>query len=73
MDQDGDTAELVGANIQRHRKQAGLTQEALSEKAGLSTAYISQVECGFRCISLRRLRRVARALQVPAGELLHGM
>lgn len=47
------------ANI---RKSRGLTQKQLSEMSGLSTATISNIECGENSYTLRSLIRYAEAL-----------
>ena len=44
------------------RKEAGLTQEELSEKTGISQADISRLENGSRNPSLALLQRIADAL-----------
>ena len=44
------------------RKEAGLTQEVLSEKTGISQADISRLENGSRNPSLALLQRIADAL-----------
>ena len=37
-------AVLVGRNIQRLRKNAGMTQAQLAEKINISTAFVSRIE-----------------------------
>ncbi len=59
----------VGSAIRRHRKQGGLTQEALAEHAGLSTYFVGTVERGQAALSLRSLADIAEALDVPLGDL----
>ncbi|MDE6455031.1 MAG: helix-turn-helix domain-containing protein, partial [Dysosmobacter sp.] len=39
-------AVLVGRNIQRFRKDAGMTQAQLAEKINVSTAFVSRMERG---------------------------
>jgi transcriptional regulator with XRE-family HTH domain len=57
--------------IKKLREAQGLTQEQLAKKAGLSQAYLSQLEAGDKKHpSLPALKRLARALGVPVGELL---
>lgn len=45
MDKDTLT-EIIGRNITKYRKQAGMTQAQLAELIGVSTAFISRVERG---------------------------
>lgn len=53
------------------RKGKGLNQVELAKKAGVTTAYVSQLEGGQkRNPSLDVLKRLAKALGVPVTELL---
>jgi transcriptional regulator with XRE-family HTH domain len=52
------------------RESRALTQEALARKAGMSRAYLARLEMGRHDPPLSRLRKLARALGVPVGELL---
>ena len=64
---------LVGLadNIRRERKQAGLTQRALAERAGLTELTIIKIERGQeRNPKLRTIRRLARALEVSYDRLI---
>lgn len=61
-----------GGRIRFLRQQAGLSQERLAAKAGLHTTYISGVERGIYNVSLENITRLAKALEVPAGELFGG-
>ena len=61
----------VGKNILAFRKQAGMTQEQLSEKADLHCTYLSDVERGVENISLDSLARIAKALKVKLSELVN--
>jgi transcriptional regulator with XRE-family HTH domain len=57
--------------IKKLREQQDMTQEALAKKAGMTQGYIAQLERGLRKNpSLPALRKLARALGVPVGELL---
>ncbi|MDP3727573.1 MAG: helix-turn-helix transcriptional regulator [bacterium] len=51
------------------RKQQGLSQERLGEKARLSGKFIGEVEREEKSISIDSLWRVAGALEVPLTEL----
>lgn len=63
------TPNLVGANIRRYRKRAGLSQEALAEKLDLSLNFIGQVERGSRAPSFSSLGRIAQVLKVEIQDL----
>ncbi len=57
--------------IRKLREERGLSQKALAERAGVTDAYITMIEKGKRKNpSLAILKRLARALGVPVGELL---
>ncbi|GEM_PF-1217124 len=63
---------MFGAYLRALRRRAGISQEALAEEAGISSAYISQLESGQRNPpSPHVLRQMAAALGVPYLALLH--
>ena len=58
-----------GALLKSYRQTAGLTQEALAERAGLSADAISTLERGLRLAPRRdTVRLLADALQLSAGD-----
>lgn len=57
-------------DIQRIRKEKGLTQAELAKKAGLSEIAIRKYENGDRKPKIETLRCIATALGVPLYELL---
>ena len=61
---------ILGQKIRAFRKQAGLSQEQLAEKADLSYKYVGEVERGCVNISLDSLVRIAKALRVALRQLL---
>lgn len=61
---------LVGKNVRRLRAAAGLTQEALAEKTGLSSVYISEIERGRRNPSIIVMADIAHALGADVRDLL---
>ncbi len=58
-----------GASVRRRRKKLGLTIAALAERARVSVNWISEIERG-RAPSFAVLIALAKALEIPAGELL---
>jgi transcriptional regulator with XRE-family HTH domain len=60
----------VAANVRRLRKAQGLTQESLSEKAGLGPVHLRSIERGVENVTLATLVAMADALGVPPGQLL---
>lgn len=59
-----------GAVIQRKRLAADLSQEALSEKAGLHRTYVGLLERGKRMPSILVAKQLAEALGTTMSELL---
>ena len=66
----GKHREIVGRNIRAYRTEAGLTLEKLAEKADLSWPYLSEIERGRENISLDKLARLAKALNVTLSRLV---
>jgi len=60
----------LGKRIREARKQAGLTQEELAERIGVSRTAISRFELGEIEPSLRNLAAMAGELNVSADRLL---
>ena len=58
------TINLIRTNIKKYRNAARLTQEQLSEKAGVSCDYLSEIERGKKNPSLKRLLLIADALGI---------
>jgi transcriptional regulator with XRE-family HTH domain len=63
----------VGETIRTYRKQRGLTQEKLAEKADLHHNFIGEVERGNMEISLGSLLKIAKALGVKVRDLVAGL
>lgn len=60
----------LSSNIQRIRKEQGVSQEKLALKADVDRSYMSQIE---RCLanpSIDALLRISNALEVAPSELL---
>ncbi len=55
----------VGKRIQECRQKAGLTQEQLSEKSGISQKHISRIEQGYHDTRFTMIYKIAKALNVP--------
>jgi transcriptional regulator with XRE-family HTH domain len=60
----------IAANIRRHRQRRALTQDALSELAGVDLRYLQQIESGRQKMSIEALLDIANALEVPPANLL---
>src|SRR5438034_3936607 len=59
----------LGALLRRLRESREWSLADIARPAGISTAYLSEVERGQKDISTERLLTVARALDVTVGEL----
>lgn len=64
-----DEAKRLGTRIKEVRRSRGLTQEKLSEKAGISTRYLSRLEVGKQNPSIDTLVKIAKALTIEVWEL----
>ena len=51
------------------REYRGLTQEALASQAGISKAYVSQIESGKRQGAIKTLQAIARVLALSLDDL----
>lgn len=60
----------VGERIRVARNRRKITQEKLSEIAGLSQNFISQLESGRKTPSLFTILKISRALSVTLSRLL---
>jgi transcriptional regulator with XRE-family HTH domain len=60
----------VGAKIRRMRRQQGLTQAVLAQRARLSTGYVSLIERGLANPRLETVAALADALEASPVELL---
>lgn len=56
------TASLVGQEVRRARKAAGLTQAEVADRLATSPTYITNVEAGRLNLTLGQLTRIASAL-----------
>ena len=65
-----DMRQRVGKNVKKFRKERGLSQEGLAFDSDLHRTYISGVERGIRNPTVVVLDKIAKALKVPAAELL---
>jgi transcriptional regulator with XRE-family HTH domain len=66
------TAEF-GRRVRARRNELGLSQEALADVARLHWTFVGQVERGRRNLTLHNILKLAAALQVDPGELVHGI
>ncbi len=60
----------LGRAVRRLRRAAGYSQESFADKCKLHRTYMGSVERGETNISLDNLERIAKALNLSAGQLL---
>ena len=60
----------LGAAIREHRRELGLAQDVLAERAGVNRTYLSDVEAGKRNVALLNIEKIARALNLEPWQLL---
>lgn len=59
--------------LRRYRDAAGLSQQELVDIIGVSKGFYSSLESGRRAPNLDMLAKIAKALNVRAGEMLDAM
>lgn len=62
--------DVLAENLRRLRVDAGLSQEALADMAGIDRTYVSAIERARYSASLDVIERLAVALRIDASELL---
>ncbi|PZU06730.1 helix-turn-helix transcriptional regulator [Sphingomonas sp.] len=65
-----DLKDILAANLRRVRQQAGLSQEDLADRAGLSVRYVGSIERARVSASVTVLGRIAAALKVEPTALI---
>jgi transcriptional regulator with XRE-family HTH domain len=63
--------ELIGARIKELRRSKGMSQEALAEKTGISSKYISSIERGKENPTLDTFIKLADALNIELSEVFN--
>lgn len=58
------TRDRIGLRIMALRKMAGLTQEQLSERAGLQRSHIAKIERGKYAVTFETIQAIAEALDM---------
>lgn len=61
---------IFGNNVQKYRKERGISQEKLAELAGVHRTYIGMIERAEKNITLRNMEKIAKALDVEIKDLL---
>ena len=61
---------MIGDELRKARKEAGLSQEDLASQAGLHRTYISLLERGLRSPTVDVLLRLCAAMGVSASKII---
>ena len=64
-----DTWLAIGLNILHYRKEQGMTQMQLADKADISKNYIQRIETATSSCTLDTLMDIANALNIPLKKL----
>ncbi len=59
-----------GQMVRDQRKKLGLSQEKLAELADVHRTYVGMIERGEKNITLLNIEKFAKALKIPAKQLL---
>ena len=65
-----DVGRSLGPMIRRTRKRHQFTLQQLADRTDLSVSYISQIERNLLTPTVATLKRIASALDIPAGKLM---
>jgi transcriptional regulator with XRE-family HTH domain len=65
-----DVQRRIAVNVKRARKERGLSQEELADRAGVHRTYVSQIERGVKNATFVSLDKIAQALGTPLAELV---
>ncbi|MFP5318503.1 MAG: helix-turn-helix domain-containing protein [Acidimicrobiia bacterium] len=66
-------AATFGSRVRTRRLDLALSQEAAADRCGVHWTFLGQVERGQRNISLHNILKLARGLDIDAGDLLRGL
>jgi transcriptional regulator with XRE-family HTH domain len=61
---------VLGEEIRKARKRAGLTQEELAFRAQVSRNYVSLLELDRKSPTVKSLLRICKAMGIPASRLI---
>ena len=62
-----------GQSVAKHRRDKGLSQEALAETADIDRTYLSDIERGVRNPGIKNVILIAKALGISPADLLKGV
>ena len=66
----GSARKRLAANLRARRKELGISQEELADRAGLHRTYVGSIERQERNVSIDNIERLADALRLDVIDLL---
>ena len=64
-----DIKHRFGVSIRKRRRELGLSQEELADRASLHRTYIGDIERGARNVALENVEKLAEALEISISDL----
>ena len=68
-DEKTDLAIVLGTNVRSYRKKNSISQEQLAEAVGITSQYVSNIECAVSFPSVSKIQAIADVLNIPAYKL----
>lgn len=68
-----DLLQGLGARVRAWRSARGISRSALSRQSGVSERFLANIEAGSGNVSVLRLARLAKAMDIPPGALLENV
>lgn len=62
----------VGQRVRQRRRELGMSQDALAQRAGISKSFLSDLETGKRSLGAETLLDLARAMDLSLDYLMTG-
>lgn len=59
----------LGELVRQKRRESGMTQKELAEKAGITDGYVARIEIGYQKPGVRTIVKIADILQIDRMEL----
>jgi len=60
----------IGTRIKKYREEAGMTQEELGKRLGITNSAISLIEADKRRLSLANLDKIIKALDIDFTDII---
>jgi transcriptional regulator with XRE-family HTH domain len=67
------TKKILGATLRDFREKQGLSRYALAQRSGMDSSWLRRFENGLSGIRVETLLTLAKALGIPASEIIDAM